>query len=138
MDLEHLKVQIEIGVTVLGALGSMIGSIAIVGWKVSGVMQKLLLRDQETSKTLIQLGKLVVKTQNQIHELHVEIAEMRVENRQREKDTARVDGKIENTNDTMMRLTITLQKACGQLDALWLTLQAIHPDQVPRRASDKG
>lgn len=58
--------------------------------------------------------------------------------RQREAETNKIEGQVQAVNTSLMTVIGGLQQAVGSLDAVWRTLQLLHPGVVPKRASDRG
>ncbi len=57
---------------------------------------------------------------------------------EREKDLSRVEGQIEQLGSVVVKQVATMQGVLSSTEALWRTLQSIHPQQVPKRASERG
>ncbi len=57
---------------------------------------------------------------------------------EREKDLSRVEGQIEQLGTVVIKQVATMQGAMSSIDAVWRTLQNLHPQAVPKRASERG
>lgn len=56
---------------------------------------------------------------------------------EREKDTTRLEAQLEQLATMVVKQVASVNAACASLDAVWRTLQVLHPDRVPKRAGDR-
>ena len=73
-----------------------------------------------------------------VRDVKTSIVELKALAIEREKDVARLEGRLDQTTKVSIELTGAVKGAPASLDGLWRTLQTIHPDRVPKRASDRG
>lgn len=57
---------------------------------------------------------------------------------EREKDTTRLEAQLEQLASMVVKQVAAVNGACSSLDAVWRTLQTLHPDRVPKRAGDRS
>jgi len=56
---------------------------------------------------------------------------------ERDKDISKLHGMLDLTRQTMVDQIKIAAEINGSLNALWLTMQKLYPEQVPRRLSDR-
>lgn len=97
---------------------------------------------KRTSERLDLFARDVVAVRDgvaqELGKLRTELATLTVVMNEREKDIARLEGQIENLSAIVVKQVGAVRDATGNLNAIWKTLQVLHPDKVPRRASDIG
>ena len=106
-------------------------SLVVATWRISGWARRVVDGQRalvhEASRAKAHLSKLTGAIQD---------LSRRIEDG--EKQDARLEGKIEQGQQTQVRLIAAIQQATGSLDALWRTLHALFPEKVPKRSSDRG
>lgn len=123
---------------VVGGFAVNLIAFMVVIWKVSGWVTK---RDEALSSAMKEIAshsadiKELARQTRKAGEMMVKLEQIAI---QREKDQDRLEGHIDASRRTTLDLNTLLAKAIANLDALWATLQTLHPDKVPKRASDRG
>lgn len=56
----------------------------------------------------------------------------------RERETMKLEGQIQTSNQLLMGVVGDMRAATENLNAVWRLLDKMHPDTVPKRASDRG
>lgn len=133
VDLDKAREWIEPLVALLTFLGAFLGATWALLRKFQGVVDGQAAIVEEMKRLRNQMLTLAKISQ----EGAVEIGMLKVLLSEREKDLNKLEGKVEQTNGTMMKLNGSIEKAISSLDGLWRTLQTLHPDKVPKRASDR-
>jgi len=122
--------QIQALVAVAGLVVSGLGGGLALLWKVS--------RYFHTNDTrLDRLASVVVDLAKSQEQAGRDFAAMRVMLQEREKDTMRLEGITDATRKDLMTVTGDLRNTVDKIEALWLTLQQLFPDQVRPRLSDR-
>lgn len=67
-----------------------------------------------------------------------EFAALRAIIQEREKDLLRLEGVSDAARRDMLETIKSLERVTAKIDAMWLTLQRLHPEHVPKRASDRS
>lgn len=116
-------------IRVLLQLGAFLLTAAVFWWRVTRALHRFV-------ATQSQLVAAVAGAQTAIGTLVTAVAKLEAIQTEREKDQAKLEGKVEQTNTTMVRVIATLQQVSGSIDALWRALQRIHPEAIPPRISD--
>jgi len=124
--MEQISSYLQVGAALLGFLIPF-GALWL---KITRSFVKAQLEIVHVQDTLRKVGKLAnTLTQNTI--------ELRVGIEQREKELLRLEGCIDSQRKDMAQLIASFHRVSSSLDAMWLTLQRLHPDDVPKRASDR-
>lgn len=121
-----------------GMLATIAGSVgAILWWVVQKIHRFVSTLDRVTAavkahaEALIMLGdevkRLAGKSASAEHQLVL-----------RERETNKLEGKIDTSNQLMMGIVGDMREATANLNAVWRLLDKLHPDAVPKRASDRG
>lgn len=106
-----------------------LGTIAALWWRVSKAAAKNHL-DQENLKTeVIRLSAASVEAVRVITQLATKLDE-------REKDVIRLEGALEAVRRDQVQIISSLQQAVSSMNAMWRAMDSLHPDAVPKRASD--
>lgn len=129
MQIADLLKNPELILQVLAGGASFVSGIGALWWKLSKVAARFHLDQENIKSELIRFSAAHVETVRALTQLSTKIDE-------REKDVIRLEGAFEATRRDQIHLITGLQQAVGSLDAVWRTLQALHPDTVPKRASD--
>jgi len=129
MQIADLLKNPELILQVLAGVGSFVSGIAALWWKLSKMAARFHLDQENIKAELIRFSASHVETSKALVQLATKLDE-------REKDVIRLEGAFEATRRDQMHLISGLQQAVGSLDAVWRTLQTLHPDSVPKRASD--
>lgn len=115
------------GLTGIGTAG---GGMLFFLWRVSKWFHQMAAAETARAETMAVLSKSV-------ESMVCTVAELKMKFDRMEKDQAKLEGKIEQTQSTLVQVIAGLQGATSSLDGMWRTLQAIFPDRVPKRASDR-
>lgn len=136
MNSKALELLVEYLDTIL-AVGGAVVSVFVAWWrftkwvgKVSNQFEEIQKSVAEHGETLRKVGALTSKLTQAIHSMSQNL-------NQREKDVVKIEGALELSQRTQMQLIGQIEKVVGSLDGVWRTLQAIHPERVPKRASDR-
>lgn len=132
MDVSHLKDNVELISALLGVLGIFLGGI----WKVVSTVQKVVNVEKIMTDKILSIGKAIREIGGNVRELTVEVAELRVEVRTREKESMRVEGRLEATNEILMKTLSDLRSVSDGMRAIWTNLHKLAPDKIPRRLTD--
>lgn len=125
----HLELCIEVG--------SILGSFFMLWWKISGKVH-LAIREMEClKKASAESTKSNEEIRKVISNLARAASGLRATLVEREKDILKLEGAIESHQRTQIELIGTIKETVGNLEAIWRTLQVLHPDRVPKRASDR-
>lgn len=144
----QLKDNLELVIAVVGALsaiGGVLVAALLYAWKGARWAAKFLDRDKEIEKRdkalaerLAVAGRRFAQLADQLQKLRIETAGMTVKLDEREKDQARLEGKIEQNTAAMMKLAGDLREMANSTSRIWTVLRTIRPDVVPKRAGDPG
>ena len=119
-------------VELLGALAAFCG----FAWGLLRKGQKYV----EVQKNLVEavrtLNVSVSDARKEAAQTTYEVARLKVSLDQREREISRLEGKLQTVHTDYKENAAKLYEVIGQLAALWKTLQTLHPDRVPKRASD--
>jgi hypothetical protein len=130
--------NLEAIVAVGGVLAAAVSGAAATIWKVSQWSARAEVADAARDKAIAELVDKLGGVTTALATLGSAIREMRVGLKIRERDHAKTEGKLEQTQQSLVQVIATLQQASGSLNALWKTLQTLHPERVPKRASDRS
>lgn len=97
-------------------------------------VDKLRVQVAHTGKRTQERLDLLAQDWNKVR---TELATNSVLMAEREKDIVRLEGQIENLGSIVTKQVSAVAGAVSSLDAIWRTLQRLHPTAVPKRASDK-
>ena len=117
---------LEVGGLLFGGLGA----IWAIWWKFSQSYAK-------TSMEFASMKKQISKSDSLTLDMTKALVQLATKLDEREKDIAKLEGAMDVQRRDMMEVIKGLQAAVSSLDGMWRTLQTIHPDKVPRRASDR-
>ncbi len=134
---------------VIGAVGGFIVTCAVFLWRVSAkvheitLTQAALTKSSETARLqFAHTGKLIRQSLDsagaRIGDLERGLAVLAASLGEREKDTTKLEAKMEQAHDDTLKVVASLAQVMGSLDSVWRTLARIHPEHVPRRASDRN
>ena len=128
-------------IATVSALSIHMVGLSIILWKVSRWVTQ---RDEAIKTTLIgtkenseDIKALTKSLSRYARETSQGIAKLEQMALQREKGQDHIEGQVDACRRSVMELTAELSKVIGNLDALWITLQNLFPDQIPKRASDR-
>jgi seryl-tRNA synthetase len=123
--------QIQAAVAIAGLVGSALTAIGLGVW-----------RGAKWAGQISSGIRTVIKTVNtqsdRIKSLEEKVVELAVVQRERGDSTAKLEGKVELTTAALAASTKAAEKTADKVEALWRTLQTLHPDKVPKRASDRS
>lgn len=139
MIAQTLKDNLELVVAVVGAasaIGGVLFAVAVYLWKASRWAGRFLDRDKAMAEQARKLTLRLGQNADQTSRLRQEIAVLAAKIEEREKDQARLEGKIEQNTAAMMKVAGDLREVVGSQRRLWQTLHVIHPDKVPKRAGE--
>lgn len=122
----------------LGMLMTIAGSVgAILWWTVQKVhrfvttLDRVIAAVQAHATALGSLGdevkRLAAKSASAEHQLVL-----------RERETMKLEGQIQTSNQLLMGVVGDMREATANLNAVWRLLDKIEPGSVPKRASDRG
>lgn len=136
--------QIESLLAIIGSVGAFFIFLGTLVWRLSTKVHTLTMMAPEIVKLRSQIahtGKLtreaVDVVAQRVGALEQGLAGHAAILAEREKSTLKLEGKMEQAHDDMLKVVSSLTQVMGSVDALWRTLERIHPDQIPRRASQK-
>ncbi len=141
--------QIQALVAVLGALATAIGTGLVFYWRVATRVASFTAAQNATLTALDRMRVQLAGTAKRFHEqgnafardiaqLEKTIATLSAIMHEREKDLSRVEGQIEQLGAVVVKQVATMQGVLSSTEALWRTLHTLHPQQVPKRASERG
>lgn len=122
--------QIQAAVAIAGLLGSALTATAVAVWRGSKWAGQI----TAGMKTLV---KTVNTQSDRLKSLEEKVVELAVIQRERADAAAKLEGKLELTTAALSAATKAAGKTSDSVEALWHTLQVLHPDRVPKRASDR-
>lgn len=129
MQIADLLKNPELALQVIAGGASFVSGIGALWWKLSKLAARFHLDQENIKSELIRFSATHLETSKALVQLATKLDE-------REKDVIRLEGAFEATRRDQIHLITGMQQAVGSLDAVWRTLQTLHPDAVPRRASD--
>lgn len=141
--------QIQAAAAVAGLLITVLGSALGVWWRVTAKIHAF--TEAQTS-TLAALDKLRIQVAHSLRKIDQrlgsvdqaastvskELATFSVLLSEREKDVARLEGQLDQLGSLVVKQVAAVQGAVASLDAVWRVLQKLHPEAVPKRASERG
>jgi hypothetical protein len=119
--------QITTGIAVLTFFGSCLAAF----WWVTRAIH-------EAAATQKQLVEAVKTMASQIELLRIDVTQLKSHAAYRDRTESKHEGRMEQLQSATMKVIGSLQQVSGSLDAVWRTLQRLHPEVVPKRASDRG
>lgn len=134
--------------TIVAVLG-LLGSIVVAWWRITAELHRVLGVQTELVSALDRLRAQVTASVKRATErldtlsrvvatLDRDVSTMTALVSEREKDTSRLEGQLEQLGGMVVKQVAAVNSACGSLDAVWRTLQTLHPERVPKRASDRS
>ncbi len=144
----HLA-SLESLLAVLGSIGAFVVFLGTAWWKLSGAIREAqltitaLVAESAKHRTQIvhtakQVRDSIDSLGRRLSDLERSLAVQATILGEREKDVTRLEGKLETAHDDTLKVVATLGQTSSSLDALWRSLSRLHPQEVPRRASDRG
>ena len=133
---------------VLGFLGALLGSAWAVWWRVTSRLHAFIEAQTSTRTAVDELAAALATSKAELAQ-RLDLLTRRLGTAarelntlatlvsEREKDSARLEGQVEQLGVMIVRQVAAVNQASSSLDAIWRTLQVLHPGQVPKRASDR-
>ncbi len=119
-----------------------LGGVWLAWWRITARVHGFIGAQAATSFSLDTLNKSVLdladETTDKLDDLSIVVTTLTAQMAEREKDVSRLEGQIEQLGTLIVKQVAAVNGAVASLDAVWRTLQVLHPDKVPRRASDRG
>jgi septal ring factor EnvC (AmiA/AmiB activator) len=143
-----MNVTPEIIQGAVAALG-FLGGLLTLGWRLSLKAhasleaQKSILKAVDTLRAQLvgsarKFDSRLAQFAQDVDGIKRELATLAVVIHEREKDTSRIEGQLEQLGTMLVKNVAALQGNLASTDALWRALAKLHPEHVPRRASDRG
>jgi hypothetical protein len=141
----HIQAWVGAGMALVGALSAFVAFLwrmASRATQVQTTLEALIKAQQQLRIQVAHTGKLGREAQSavekRIFDLERNSALLAASLGEREKDVARLEGKMEQAHDDTLKVVSSLTQVMSSNDALWRSLSRLHPEHVPRRASDRG
>lgn len=134
IDLGQAKEWIEPVLTLLGFLAAF----CTAAWAMLRKGQKFLDTQGQLVTVVKQLRIEAAAGSKKSDDTLQEVGRLKFALEQREREIARLEGRIQTVHSDYKETAGDLREVIGNLKALWTTLRTIHPDKVPKRASDGG
>lgn len=128
--------QLVLGV--VSIVVTILGSTLVLVWRASGWVATLEAADRDLARATAELKDEVAKVDETVSGFGTRIGEIRHAVDTQAKDSGRLEGRIEQLADASVRTTSSLERTIGNLDAVWRTLERLHPNQVTKRLSDRA
>lgn len=125
-------------VAVASFLGSLAAAVVLGIWRLSKWAARLAAGQAAALSALKAVDDQVEALGAEVQELVAAHRETRIHLGVREREITRIEGKLEAGTAEAHRLNASVTEVLASIKALWSTLQTLHPDKVPRRASDRG
>lgn len=133
---------------VLGSLGGFVVFLAVGWWRLSGKFHEMIatlgavtVESHKMRLQIVHTGKTtkdgLAVLSRKIVDLERSLAVQATILGEREKDIAKLEGKMDQAHEDTLKVVASLSQVMGSLDSVWRTLAKLHPDQVPKRASDR-
>lgn len=140
---------ISAAVALLGLVGSFLAFLGAFIWRLSGRVQEVLSTQTALTQEMAKLRAIIAQSARQAtgaidalsrqsNATERNIAILTTSLGEREKDIGKLEGKMEQAHDDLLKVVASLSQVMGSLDQVWKTLTRLHPTEVPRRASERG
>ncbi len=120
------------------ALGGVLCGGVVAFWRLSAWVHAITTGLDSLTKTVSALKLEVTKMDDAIGDIGTDVSGLYQAMHEREKDVLRLEGRMDQTNTLIVQTIGQMQGVQGSTDALWRSLQKLHPTEVPRRASDRS
>lgn len=140
---------IQAAVAVLGAVGSLFAFLGLFLWRMSGRVHEMLATQVAVTNELALLRKQMLLSarglrdsleaqSRRLVDLERSFAILAAGLAEREKDITKLEARAEQTHDDFLKVVSSLTQVMSSNDAMWRSLQRLHPNDIPKRASDRG
>lgn len=137
MNVSELKDHLELLVAIGSLASAIITAIAVGAWRVGSWARRVVEGQRALSDAHRGMAEQFSRARQQLVALTRGVDDLKRRIEEGEKQDARLEGKIEQAQQTTVKLIAAMQQSTGSLDALWRTLHALFPDRVPKRAGDR-
>lgn len=126
-----------------------LGGVWLAWWRITSRVHAFIAAQVATSLAVDKLRQEATETGDEVAErlfvlaadvgsLKADVGRLSTLMGEREKDVSRLEGQIDQLGSLIVKQVAAVHAATASLDAVWRTLQVLHPDKVPRRASDRS
>lgn len=141
----HLpEIDIQAAIELLTFIGALVAGVWRVSYRLKQALDGQKAQQVAIDKIPAIIGQIARRiTQDadkasvRLHAIEKEINAFSIILHEREKDVSRVEGQIEQLSTVVIKQVAAVRDSVASLDAIWRTLQVLHPDAVPKRASDR-
>ena len=132
-----LSTVADVWVPILGALGGLFATLAAVLWWAIRSGHKIVTAQDGAARALVELNKNVAALTNRITRLSETSQRLELQLTQREKDHAKLEGKLELIGTSLVDTVGSLRELRGSIEAAWIVLGHVAPDYVRSRNGGK-